>query len=73
VRSEYLGRKPEDITVSLHYLETGNKLSQQITQEDIEHTRKIIQSKIQEIESSDFKCSGSILCHNCEFKMLCKA
>lgn len=73
VRSEYLGRKPEDITVSLHYLETGNKLSQQITQEDIEHTRKIIQSKIQEIESSDFKCSGSILCQNCEFKMLCKA
>jgi RecB family exonuclease len=73
VKNEYLGKRPEEITVSLLYLETGNKLSQQITQEDIEYTQKAIQAKIKEIESSDFKCSGSILCHNCEYKMLCSA
>ncbi|HRN96010.1 MAG TPA: ATP-dependent DNA helicase [Candidatus Levybacteria bacterium] len=73
VKNEFLGKKPEEITVSLLYLETGNMMSQQITQDDIEYTQKAIQTKIQEIESSDFKCSKSILCQNCEYKMLCNA
>ncbi len=73
VRNELLGKKPEEITVSLLYLETGNKLSQQIKPEDLSSTELAIQKKIKEIESSEFKCSKNILCHNCEYKMLCNA
>lgn len=73
VRSELLGRQPEDITVSLLYLETGNKLSQQIKPEDLSSTESLIQNKIKEIEESKFECSKNILCQNCEYKMLCNA
>ena len=26
---------------------------------------------IKKIEKSDFKCSGNVLCINCEYRMLC--
>jgi DNA helicase-2/ATP-dependent DNA helicase PcrA len=71
VRDEFLGKKPEEITVSLLYLETGIKLSQQIKPEDIESTEKLVQEKLSEIETSYFQCNGNMLCGNCEYKMLC--
>lgn len=73
VKDEFLGKRPEDITVTLHYLESGVKITNPVTQEDINQTELAIQDKIREIESSDFRCSKSILCHNCEYKMLCNA
>jgi RecB family exonuclease len=71
VEDKILRRNPEDITVSLLYLEEGIKKSERMTRGRIEETRMNILQKIQEIESSDFKCSKSILCQNCEYKMLC--
>ena len=38
---------------------------------DIAEVEKKIFEKVKEIESSDFKCSKSVLCLNCEYKMLC--
>jgi len=71
VKNEFLNRKPEDITVSLLYLEEGKKYPHKITKKDIDGVEDNIRKKIKEIESSDFKCSKSVLCLNCEYKMLC--
>jgi DNA helicase-2/ATP-dependent DNA helicase PcrA len=73
VKNEFLGKKPEEITVSLLYLETGEKLTREITQDDLIYTTTEIQKKIQEIESSNFACSKNMLCQNCEYKMLCNS
>lgn len=73
VNDPILKKKPEDITVSLMYLEDLKKISKQMTTEDVEKTKKMILEKIEEIEKSDFKCSHSILCQNCEYKILCNA
>ena len=32
-----------------------------------------LSNKIKEIENSNFKCSGNIICKTCEYKMLCNA
>ncbi|OGH16512.1 MAG: hypothetical protein A3C30_04980 [Candidatus Levybacteria bacterium RIFCSPHIGHO2_02_FULL_40_18] len=73
VEEKILKRKPEDIRVSLLYLEEGKKKSEDMTQERIDEIRELILKKIEQIESSDFKCSRSIICKNCEYKMLCSA
>ena len=73
VDNEFLKRNPQDIKVSLFYLEEGKKRSEDITAERIEKVKQLILEKVAEIETSDFKCSGSILCQNCEYKMLCNA
>ena len=39
---------------------------------DLEQLENDLINKIEEIEKSDFKCSGSVLCINCEYKMLCQ-
>lgn len=71
VEHPLLKQKPEDITVSLLYLETGEKVSAQISQDKLEKVEEEIITKVKAIETSDFKCSKSILCGNCEYKMLC--
>ena len=71
VEDKILKQKPENIRVSLLYLEEGKKKSEDMSQERIDEIRELIIKKIEQIESSDFKCSGSILCKNCEYKILC--
>ena len=71
VEDKILKQKPENIRVSLLYLEEGKKKSEDMSQERIDEIREMILKKIEQIESSDFKCSGSILCKNCEYKILC--
>lgn len=66
-----LKKRPEDIIVSLFYLETGEKISTKISPEDLKKVEEQIRQKITEIENSDFKCSKNIICKNCEYKMLC--
>ena len=65
-------RKPEDIVLSLYYLEEDIKLSTTRTLEELEECKKLIFEKVAEIEKSDFLCSHSHLCQNCEYKMLCQ-
>lgn len=66
-----LRRKPEDITVTLFYLEPGEKVTRKVTKETLEEVENSLRKKVKEIEASDFKCSKSVLCLNCEYKMLC--
>ena len=66
-----LNKKPEEIIVTLFYLEEGKKVTNEINSELLEEIKQKILDKVEEIEKSDFKCSKSILCQNCEYKMLC--
>jgi DNA helicase II / ATP-dependent DNA helicase PcrA len=65
------GKNPDDITLTLYFLEQGNKKSLEFESEELGKFEDELIEKIKEIESSDFKCSGNMLCKNCEFKMLC--
>jgi len=71
IKNPILNKKPEEITISLLYLETGDKISIQIKEKDLIKTEEKILDKVRKIETSDFACSKSILCNNCEYKMLC--
>lgn len=71
VKDEILNRNPEDITLTLYFLEGNKKKSMYFTKKDLEKFEDELLEKITEIENSDFKCSGNILCKTCEFKMLC--
>jgi len=72
VKDKILNRKPEDITLTLHFLEGNTKKSMNFTKEDLDRFEDELVEKIKEIEKSDFKCSGNVLCLNCEFRILCR-
>ena len=66
-----LNKQPEEILLSLHYLEEDKKFTTSRTKEQLNEAKEKIISIVSEIENSEFLCSGSRLCFNCEFKMLC--
>lgn len=68
-----LRKAPEQITLSLQYLEANKKLSTTRNIEQLEEAKQTILQKAKDIEESDFACSGSFLCKTCEFNMLCSA
>ena len=71
VKDDVLNRKPEDVTLTIHFLESNTKKSMNFTKKDLDKLETELIEKVIEIEKSDFKCSGNVLCLNCEFKMLC--
>ena len=71
VNDSIFNRKPEDIILSLHYLEEEKKLTTTRTAKQLEEAKTKILEIVEEIEKSDFACSGSSFCQNCEYKMLC--
>ncbi len=71
VKDEILNRDPKNITLTLRFLEGNTKKSMNFTKEDLDRLENDLIEKIEEIEKSDFKCSGNILCKNCEYKILC--
>lgn len=73
VNGENLNKKPEDVLLSLHYLEKGIKLTTTRTKEQLEEAKALILEKAEEISKSDFACSSSSFCINCEYKILCNS
>ncbi len=73
VKDKLLDKAPEDIILSLYYLEKDLKLTTTRSIEQLKEAKEYILEKVKEIETSDFKCSGSMLCKNCEYKILCHA
>jgi DNA helicase II / ATP-dependent DNA helicase PcrA len=73
VKDKTLGKEPEDIILSLYYLEKEIKLTTTRSKEQLKEAKELILEKIKEIEKSDFRCSGSLFCKNCEYKILCHA
>src|SRR6185437_9279447 len=68
-----LGKNPSDILLTLFYLEENIKISTTRTREDLENAKAEILNKVGAIEKSNFTCSHSIFCKNCEYQMLCQA
>ena len=73
VKEKYLGRKPDEVLLSLYYLETGQKLTSVRTKGQLEEAKEEILKKADEISKSDFECSGHVLCAACEYKILCSS
>lgn len=71
VKDSIFNKKPEDVILSLYYLEEEKKLATTRTAQQLEEAKNKILQKVEEIERSDFTCSGSSYCQNCEYKMLC--
>jgi DNA helicase-2/ATP-dependent DNA helicase PcrA len=73
IKDNIFNRRPEDITLTLHFLENNTKKTMNFKKEDLDKLEDDLIEKIKEIEKSDFKCSKSVLCVNCEYKILCNA
>lgn len=66
-----INKNPENIILSLHYVEKGIKISTQRTAEQLSDAKTRIIEKAEEISKSEFRCSKSIYCNTCEYRMLC--
>jgi DNA helicase-2/ATP-dependent DNA helicase PcrA len=71
IKEKVLNKSPENIILSLHYLEKEIKLSTVRTADQLEEAKIKIIQKADEMSKSDFKCSRSIFCNTCEYRMLC--
>ena len=68
IKDQILNQKPENITLTIHFLEGNTKKTMKFSKNDLEKLENEVIEKIAEIEKSDFKCSGNILCKNCEYQ-----
>jgi DNA helicase-2/ATP-dependent DNA helicase PcrA len=73
IDSELFGKLPEQVKLSLYFFDQQIKLTTIKTKEDLQKAQEEILQVREEIENSDFECSGGFLCQNCEFKMFCKS
>jgi DNA helicase II / ATP-dependent DNA helicase PcrA len=64
-------KKPEEVKLSLYYLETQQKFSTTRTIEQLNKVENEIFDWKEKIETSDFKCTHGYFCNNCEYKLLC--
>ena len=65
--------KPENIKLSLYYLDTQEKITTTRTTKQLEEVRAEILEIREEIEQSDFKCNNNFFCSGaCEYSMFCK-
>ncbi|MBI4137519.1 ATP-dependent helicase, partial [Candidatus Roizmanbacteria bacterium] len=62
---------PENMVLSLFYFTDNIKLSTTRTREQLAKAQQEVISIAEEISQSDFSCSGTQWCENCEYKMLC--
>ncbi len=66
-----LNKKIEDVTMSFYFFDAGKKVSTVRTAKQLGDAKVELLKIRDEIEQSDFACSHSLFCQNCEFKMLC--
>lgn len=72
VKDTVFNKTPDEITLSLYYLESDTKLTTTRTKEQLEEAKEYLRQKALEISQSDFKCKGGLACKNCEYKMICQ-
>lgn len=63
---------PENVLLSLYYLEKGIKLTTMRTKEQLLEAEELIMKKVEEITTSSFECKRGIFCKTCEYKMICQ-
>ncbi|OGK12895.1 hypothetical protein A3C98_01015 [Candidatus Roizmanbacteria bacterium RIFCSPHIGHO2_02_FULL_37_15] len=61
----------DQVKLSFYFLNTSTKMSTIRTSEQLNFAIDEILKIRDLIEQSDFKCSGAIICQNCEYKILC--
>ena len=72
IREEPFNKLPEEISLSLYFLDTQDKLTSKRTKKQLEEAIEEIYKARREIEESEFKCSGNMLCEKCEFNLFCR-
>lgn len=65
------GKDIADVILTLYYFDSKQKISTTRTREQLEEEKVKILKIAEEIEKSDFRCSGNQLCTNCEYKLFC--
>jgi DNA helicase-2/ATP-dependent DNA helicase PcrA len=73
IPTEPFGKAPEKIKLSLYFLDQQQKFSTTRTVKQLEEATEEIFKIRDEIEKSDFRCSGHIFCQNCEYSLFCRA
>ena len=63
---------PEEILLTLFYIEQNKKITTVRTKDDLILAKEKILTKVEQISHSEFLCGGSMLCKNCEFKLVCQ-
>jgi RecB family exonuclease len=71
VHDELFTKKPEEIVLTLNYLEAGKTLSTTRTSDELALAKEKIVKLVEEISLSEFRCSAGIFCKSCEYLMLC--
>lgn len=69
----FKGQTPENVLLSLYYLEKNVRLTTVRTKEQLLEAEELILKKVEEINTSSFECRGGIFCKTCEFKMVCQS
>ncbi len=64
-------RSPEQVKLTLYYFDQQKLISTARSSEQLIEAKQKIFEYADEMSHSDFKCSGSVMCQSCEFKMLC--
>lgn len=73
IKEGIFNRTPEDVVLSLFYLDDNKKISTTRTKDQLEAAKEKILKLVSDIEVSTYHCTGGIFCENCEYKMLCSA
>ena len=73
IPQEPFGRAPEKIKLSLYFLDEQEKISTTRTREQLDAAVEEIFKVREEMEKSDFGCSGHIFCQNCEYNLFCRS
>jgi DNA helicase-2/ATP-dependent DNA helicase PcrA len=66
------GQKTENILLSLYFFDTNTRITTTRTAAQLENEKANIIDIAHQIETSDFRCSGSVLCAKCEYSMFCE-
>jgi DNA helicase-2/ATP-dependent DNA helicase PcrA len=73
IQGSMFQRSAEQITLTLYYFDTQEKISTTRTKDQLMLEKAKIIEVAQQIESSDFSCSGNQLCARCEYQLFCNA
>lgn len=65
-------KKPEEVKLSLYFLDQQEKLTSKRTKKQLQEAVEEIFKVREEIEKSDFRCSGHFFCENCEYSLFCR-
>ncbi len=73
LREKPFNKKPEEVLLTLYYFDGAKKMTTTRTRSELEKAKEEILKMREKIETSNFKCSGNMLCKTCEYKLICQA